>query len=199
MLILSLYDAITGYSVKDEPYMIDAGKIIYNIIALIQNLFIAYVYFFNTTTPMVNMVIRLVFTIALIDWFFITHPEIYYHHILVYAVCIYFTFVKIDLDKMKSSVRAFLGIEISTIFLSIRELIKITGFGTAYGNFVNIIFGLVFVYMRIYLFGKHFFTHMGKIWNYSLFGFLCCISIFAVNVYWAKKIVYKGYKEILCT
>jgi hypothetical protein len=198
MLILSLYDAITGYSVKDEPYMICAAKVIDNVVAILQNLFIACVYFFCSTPSIFHFTIKLVFTIALIGWFFITHYENYLHHIILYIICIFAFSYKLDLVKHKDSFKAFIGTELSTLFLSLRDIIKATGYGMPYITVVNVIFALVFLYTRIYLFGKHFYNNMKNIWDYTRFGFFSFVVIFALNLYWSQKIIYKGYQELIC-
>jgi hypothetical protein len=198
MLILSLYDAITGYSVKDEPYMICAANVIDNVVAILQNIFIAYVYFFSTNPSTFHFTVKLIFIIALIGWFFITHYEIYLHHIILYAICIFAFSCKLDLVKHKDSFKAFIGTELSTIFLSIRDLIKATGYGMPYLAVVNVIFALVFLYTRIYLFGKHFYRNMKGLWDSTRFVFFSCVVIFALNLYWSQKIIYKGYQQLIC-
>ena len=193
MLILQLYDYITGYHVQNEPYMIDFCKIIYNLIGLLQNLFGAYIYFFNNSLSYCELFAETVLNVTVFDWFFIQDPIIYIHHSIIFALYYVYKNFDINLETYKSTYLALLGTEMSTLFLCMRNMIQLTGYFSQYQTFVSSCFAIVFIYTRVYVCGKHTLFELPE-GNYVLKSIM--YVLLAMNLYWTSKIIKKASLEL---
>jgi hypothetical protein len=194
MIILKLYDIITGYDVQNEKYMIDFASILNNIIGLIQNLIAAYIYFVAPTVSNMKCFAEIVYRIAIVDWIFIQDNTFYFHHFLIIVMYYCYKCNRVNMEDNKELWKTLLGTELSTIFLSARRILLISNNTPNLLLLVNVLFAIVFFYMRLIKGGYYTFFKMER---KSVLMYGAMIAFFALNCYWGVKIAKLGYREFL--
>ena len=194
MIILKLYDIITGYDVQNKKYMIDFASILNNIIGLIQNLIAAYIYFVEPTLFNMKYFAEIVYHIAIVDWIFIQDNAFYFHHFLIIVMYYCYKSNFVCMENNKELWKTLLGTELSTIFLSARRILLINNNTPNLLLLVNVLFAIVFFYMRLIKGGYYTFFKMER---KSVLMYSAMIAFFALNCYWGLKIAKLGYREFL--
>lgn len=193
MLILQIYDYLTGYYTEKTPYMINFAKIIYNLMGLCQNIIAAYIYFIDQSIDNCKDFAELVFFVCILDTFFIFDNVVYIHHALLFAMYFVYKTYNLDLEDNKDTFMILLSTELSTILLSARNIISLTGYFHDYHMVVSVLFAVSFIYFRIYRYSIYVYDHIGELILPLQFAMLFLLGL---NTFWSTKIIQKGYTEI---
>jgi len=136
---------------------------------------------------------------CLVDFYFVNRNDMRLHHILVLGMLHYMN-VHPDIKNRNEIVSAILSTEISTIFLTINNLLDIVGNMVIFKNINKYIFVSTFVYYRIYNFSSYLIFDKNTyniflIYSKNNFEFYKIYTgiygLFILNLYWGGLILNK--------
>ena len=201
MYILDIIDEICPIK-NDIKHAIETNfKYIQNIYCLLVVLYASYAVFSNNIDLQVN-------AIYVVKWqcileFILCSPDIMLHHFI--ALCIIYPVTNSlqSINHFLPEMRIVLQTEISTIFLTLRNMIPLKY--KTINTINNLLFIIIFSYMRLYQYTKYIIyndTMYEKITNYytssSEATLLTCAlySLSYLNIYWGNIILKTLLKQI---
>jgi TLC domain len=166
-------------------------------------------YFMYGDIQIIKSIFVVIKNYVLLDMLICEKYDVYLHHITTFLIC----YISIGNDGLFEQLIHFYIVasmtEISTVFLTIREIIKpyrqLSFWKKAY-DINNLLFATTFYYTRWYLFYTYgicdkdnFENIRNNVSSYQYYILYNCIySIFALNIYWGiliGKMIYQKYKK----
>jgi hypothetical protein len=199
-----MWDSFRQSHICDDPVIINRCEIFRNVYALAVNLFMAYGilnYSIFAIDQPILYTCDVLYTHLIIDIFFLENSYVYIHHFIgIVAIVLYQSFEIADADFQQSAAVLF-SLEISSVFLCAREIMRRMEWTTLYPTIYvwnNICFALSFFWTRIFYYMYYFFYSNYfvrdlqqfdvSIWNiYLSYGLL--YGLFGLNIYWGILIL----------
>lgn len=201
MIGLLIYDYIFHTNTLYDSKIHNQVEIFRNVYALIVNVYVILAvsnYFLFSSVSLIMSSLEHVFVNLVIDLFFIKKFVVYIHHLV--AFLLYYLFYKhelnVHLEISAPTLTALMLTELSSVFLSIRELMKRLNIKEIRLRIANdCMFVITFFATRIWYFSKHFsseeyrsmLVHFNLQENSSLRNALTIL--FVLNAFWFGQIV----------
>jgi hypothetical protein len=201
MIGLLLYDYIFHTNTLYDRKIHNQVEIFRNMYALIVNVYVTLAvsnYFLFSSVSLIMSSLEHVFINLVIDLFFIKKFVVYIHHLVAFLLYyLFYTYeLNIYLEISAPTLTTLMLTELSSVFLSIRELMKRLNIKEIRLRIANdCMFVITFFATRIWYFSKHFsseeyhsmLVHFNLQENSSLRNALTIL--FVLNAFWFGQIV----------